>query len=120
MTATKLIPTVLVAIVLVASVAARPPRSETRPGELVRLVLAVTLLYLVGGAALLWHRTDLAGIVFGAGLALCGLALWLSRGSSPPPPEDGGGGGEDPPPNPVPPPEFDWSFYEEEFREPVA
>jgi hypothetical protein len=119
----KLIPTALVAGTLLLGLTARPPRAPVPAGELIRLVIVVTALYLVGAVALLDHRTPLAVIVFATGLALCGLAVWLSRGDNPPSQDDGdGGGGQQPPHQPTPPPDcdFDWSFYEEQFREPVA
>jgi hypothetical protein len=111
----KLIPTVLLAAAVVAGLTARPPRTPVTPRELVRLVLSVVGLYLVGGIALLAHRTPLAAIAFGAGLALCALAVWLCRGGTPPPPEPEA----DPelPDPPLWPIDFDWSFYEEQLRQ---
>ena len=113
----KLIPTLALAGILVAGVTVRPPRAPVTPRELIRLVVGVSALYLVGGGALLAHRTGLAALVFGAGLALCALAVWLSRGTTPPRRGDG-----EAPPRPVDPPpvDFVWTFYEDEFREPVA
>ncbi len=119
----KLIPAILMLGALVAGFLARPPREPVSSRELKQLVAAVAALYMVGGVALAMHRTPLAAIVFGAGLVLCALALWLSRGHTPPPKDDndGGGGGGEPPLEPLPlGPDFDWAYYEDQFREPVA
>jgi hypothetical protein len=113
--AAKLIPTVLLAGILLAGVTARPPRTPVTPRELIRFVAAGLVLYLVGGAALLAHRTGLAGVGFGAGLALCALALWLSRGGTPPTRDDDGG--PEPPAYPTPPVDFDWSYYEDQVQD---
>jgi hypothetical protein len=127
----KLIPAVFMLGALVAGFFVRPPREPVSPGELKQLIAAVAALYIVGGVALAMHRTPLAAVVFGSGLVLCALALWLSRGQTPPPRDDndgGGGGGGQPPLDPLPigpdalpvGPDFDWGFYEDQFREPVA
>ena len=118
MTAWKLIPTVLLAGGLIASLTVAPPRTPIAPRDMVRLVVAVSTLYLAGGAALLAHRTGLAALVFGAGLALCAVSVWLARGGTPPPRGDGG---SHPPSEPTPPVEpapivFDWSYYEDQLR----
>ena len=130
-TAGKLIPSVVVLAALLAGTTARPPSAPVAPTELFRLVFAVAALYLVGGVAVLEHRDNLAAMVFGVGLALCGFALWLSRGSAPPPRDDDGGlpvpeGPPRPPefnpslpPVEPSPPSFDWAFYEDQLREPV-
>ncbi len=111
----KLIPTVLLVAAIVAGLTVRPPRTAVTPRELVRLVVSVVVLYLVGGGALVAHRTALAAIAFGVGLALCALAVWLCRGGTPPPPETE----DDPdvPDAPLWPIDFDWSFYEEQLRQ---
>lgn len=125
----KLAPIVVILLALLVATLTRPPRTPVGRIELTRLVAAVAALYLVGAAALLAHRTVLAGIVFGSGLAVCSLALWLSRGSSPPRDDDDDGGLE-PDPSPDLPPSFDWEYYEDQFgpsspsgdpdREPLA
>ncbi len=110
----KLIPTLLLSGAIVAGLTARPPRTPVTSTELVRLVVAVVGLYGVGAVALLAHRTPLAAVAFGAGLALCALAVWLCRGGTPPPPEtDAVPDVPDVPPAPI---DFDWSFYEEQLR----
>jgi hypothetical protein len=120
----KLIPTVLLGAILIAGLTARPPRTPVTPAELIRLVLSIVGLYLAGGGALLAHRTGLAAVAFGAGLALCALAVWWSRGGTPPPRQDDGERdvpvgpvGPPDPVSPVEPVEFDWSFYEEQVRD---
>ncbi len=113
--ATKLIPTLLLAGVLVAAVTVRPPRTPVTGSELIRFVLGGIALYLIGGGALLAHRGGLAAVAFGAGLALCALAVWLSRGGTPPLRDDDDG--LEPPAGPEPPVDFDWSFYEDQLRD---
>jgi hypothetical protein len=131
LTAWKLIPTVFMAGALVAGFTVRPPREPVPEGELKRLVAAVAALYVVGAIALFAHRTPLAGVVFGSGLLLCALALWLSRANRPPRDDGDGDGDGDGGPSPLEPsptgpefvplgPEFDWAFYEDQLREPVA
>jgi hypothetical protein len=120
MTAAKLIPTLLLVLIIVAGLTVRPPRTPVTPKEFSRLVISVLGLYLVGGGALLDHRSGPAAIAFGAGLALGALALWLSRGGTPPPADDGTPGDPDVPVIPRPPAEFDWSFYEDQLRDPVG
>ena len=64
------------------------------------------------------HHPMLAALVYAAGISVCALAAWLSRGSDS---EDGPPGGEEPedeqpPPEPDGLPTFDWSAFEREFR----
>ena len=117
----KLIPTMVVIVALAAGFSLAPPRAAVSARELRRLVLAIIALYCAGGLTLALGRLLAAEAVFGTALLLCSVALWLSRGRNPPPRDEGdGGGGGQPPVDPPPRPEFDWSFYEEQFREPVA
>jgi hypothetical protein len=114
----KLIPTVVLLGALVAGFTVRPPREPVAPAELRRLMIASAALYAAGGVALLGHRRALAGIVFATGLLIFVLTAWLARAT--PPPQDGDdggqGGGGSPPLKPVPSgPDFDWTFYEDQF-----
>ena len=117
----KLIPTVMIFTVVVAGFAAKPPRTAVAAIELVRLIGAVLALYLVGLAAVLAGRIALAAIVVGVGLALCGLAVWLARGSRRDNNDsddntDGGGPGG-PGPTPEPPSDVDWDDFERQFND---
>jgi hypothetical protein len=108
----------LLAAIVVAGWA-RAPRQRVQRGELPRLMLAATALYAVGLAASLTHHGSLAAIVYAAGISVCALALWLSRGTDP---GEGPGGGEDPgdeqpPPDPGGAPAFDWAAFERQFRD---
>jgi hypothetical protein len=116
LTVLKLTLSVVMVGVLVAGFTVRPPRESVPVAELKRLVVAVAALYIIGVAALLEHRPDLAGIVVGSGLLLCALAVWLSRGLKPPRDDADGGDDGDPPREPDPGPALLWSFYEEQFR----
>ena len=113
----KLVLAITLASAIVGSACARAPRRAIPKQELRRLVLAAVGLYAVGGAASLTHHHALAGLVYAAGIVVCALAAWLSRGTDsegPPPggePED-----EQPPPDPDGLPEFDWTQFEQAFR----
>jgi hypothetical protein len=93
------------------------PRRRIPGAELRRLVLAAVVLYAVGGIASLTHHPVLAAIVYAAGIMVCALAAWLSRGNDS---EDPPGGhdpvDEQPPPEPDGLPGFDWSAFEREFE----
>jgi hypothetical protein len=109
--------------VLVGAIAlsafARAPRRPLPRGELRRLVLAALTLYGVGVYASLTHHAVLAGVVYVSGIAACGLAAWLSRGSDSEDPPDGRDDGppdREPPPDPDGLPEFDWAAFERQFR----
>jgi hypothetical protein len=102
--------------ILVSAYATAP--SQAVPGaDLRRLVFSAVALYLVGLLATVTHHALLAALVYAAGIAVCALAVWLSRGSDsedPPPgdePTD-----ERPPPSPDGLPEFDWARFERGFR----
>ncbi len=109
----------VLAIVLLAgillSACAHAPRKSVPRNDLRRLVMCALALYAVGGVASFTHHPSVAALVYAAGIVVCALAAWLSRGSdsSEPPrgfePED-----ERPPPEPD---GFDWGAFEREFRE---
>ena len=99
------------------SVRARAPRRSLPRADLGRLVLAALLLYGVGVAASLTRHEALASVLYAAGISVCTLAVWLSRGSDPQdPPGRGDPFGDDGPPDPGEAPEFDWGAFEREFR----
>jgi hypothetical protein len=113
---------VVLAVALIAAIFAslllRAPRRAVAGPDLRRLVLSALALYAVGGLASLTHHPRLAGFVYAAGIAVCALAAWLSRGSDS---EDPPGGeepvDEQPPPEPDGLPTFDWAHFETQFRE---
>lgn len=95
------------------------PRRAVPNSDLRRLVLSALALYVVGGVATISHHTTVAALLYAAGIGVCALALWLSRGtdSGDDPPRGGGEpSDEEPPPSPDGLPEFDWAAFEEEFR----
>jgi hypothetical protein len=106
----------LVALIFV-SVVARAPQRTVPGAELRRLVLSAVALYAVGGLALVTHHQLLAAFVYAAGIAVCALAAWLSRGDdSEDPPDDDEPVDEQPPPEPDGMPWFDWAQFEAQFR----
>jgi len=113
---------VVLAIVLgagiILSAYARAPRRAVPGGDLRRLVLSALGLYAVGGLASLTHHPELAGFVYAAGILLCALAAWLSRGVDPEdPPSDGEDpADEQPPPGPDSLPSLNWLAFERDFR----
>jgi hypothetical protein len=102
------------AAILMGAWGTAPRRSVPRT-ELRRLVACAVLLYLVGGVASLAGHATLADA---AGISVCALALWLSRGSDADDPPRGGEdpSDEQPPPAPDGMPRFDWNAFEREFR----
>ena len=105
-------------IAIFVSAYATAPR-ETVPGvDLRRLVFSAVALYLVGLLAAVTHHALLAAIVDSAGIGVCALAVWLSRGSDSedPPPDGEEPTDERPPPSPDGLPEFDWASFERGFR----
>lgn len=114
----KLVLAIVLAAGIVVSARAQAPR-QTVPGyELRRLMLAALTLYLVGGLASATHHQVLAGMVYAAGIGVCALAAWLSRGQdSEDPPADEEPPEEHPPPEPDGAPGFDWEAFERELRE---
>ncbi len=113
----KVVLAVLLAGGIVVSIRARAPQRAIPGRDLRRLVLSAIGLYAVGGLASLTHHPVLAGLVYAAGIIVCTLAAWLSRGSDS---EDPPGGDEpvdeQPPPEPDGMPRFDWAAFEREFR----
>jgi hypothetical protein len=112
---------VALALTLVGAIAlsafATAPRHAVPPAELRRLVASAVGLYLVGAVASITHHPALAGLVYAAGIVICALAAWLSRGTDS---EDPPGGEEPvderPPPEPDGLPELDWDEFERAFR----
>lgn len=96
----------------------RAPRQLVGRGKLRRLVVSAVCLYAAGVFASITHHGALAAIVYGAGIGVCALAVWLSRGIDPGDPPDGRDepGGEQPPPGPRGIPAFDWTAFEFQFR----
>jgi hypothetical protein len=106
-------------VTIFAGACGTAPRRAVPNSELRRLVLSALALYVVGGIATISHHTTVAAFLYAAGIGVCALALWLSRGtdSGDDPPRGGGEpSDEQPPPSPDGLPEFDWSAFEEEFR----
>lgn len=113
----KLVLAVTLAAAIVVSLYARAPKRSVPGSELGRLVLSALGLYAVGGLASLTHHPMLAALVYAAGIAVCALAAWLSRGSdSEDPPDDKEPVDEQPPPEPDGIPGFDWTAFEHQFR----
>ncbi|MBV9309656.1 MAG: hypothetical protein JOZ73_02430 [Solirubrobacterales bacterium] len=113
----KLALAIFLGALICTSALANAPSKPVPREELKRLVLSAVALYAVGTLAFFTHHAVVAAIVYAAGIAVCALAAWLSRGgdSEEPPgheePED-----EEPPPEPDGVPRFDWAAFEREFR----
>ena len=108
---------VLLGAVIFLSAYARAPRRAVPSAELRRLVVSALALYAVGGLASLSHHAMLAGLVYAAGITVCALAAWLSRGAD----SEGPPGGEEPtdgqpPPPPDGAPRMDWDEFERAFH----
>ena len=103
---------------IVVSAYGHAPRRAVPKGDLRRLMLSALLLYGVGAVASLTDHPILAGLVYAAGIFVCSVALWLSRGTDPEDPPRGGEEPSDerPPPSPDGLPEFDWGEFERGFR----
>jgi uncharacterized membrane protein YfcA len=96
---------------------AHAPRRTVPGSDLRRLVLSALALYAVGGLASLTHHPILAGLVYAAGISVCALAAWLSRGTdSEDPPRGDEPVDEQPPPEPDGLPSVDWAAFERDFR----
>lgn len=118
----KLVLTIVLLVAIFCSVCLRAPRVRIAPRELHRLVGAAILLYIVGAAASVSGRGMLAGVVYAAGILVCSLAVWLSRGAErgdgPDGPDDSGPPEDELPPNgPDGIPPFDWDEFERELAE---
>jgi hypothetical protein len=113
----KVVLAVALAAAILVSLYARAPRRAIPGPELRRLVISALGLYAVGGLASITHHPMLAALVYAAGIAVCALAAWLSRGSDSEDPPDGEEPvDEQPPPKPDGLPTFDWAAFEHEFR----
>lgn len=113
----KLVLAIVLGAGIFLSAYARAPRRAIPGSDLRRLVLSALGLYAVGGFASLTHHPVLAGLVYAAGIVVCALAAWLSRGSdSEDPPDDDEPVDEQPPPEPDGVPSFDWGAFERQFR----
>jgi hypothetical protein len=104
---------------IVLSAYGRAPRQRIAKAELRRLVVSAVGLYAVGLVASLTHHGQLAGVVYAAGIVVCAVAVWLSRGSDPedPPDDRDHPHDEQPPPEPDGIPTFDWASFESQFRQ---
>ncbi len=105
-------------VAIVMSACARAPRRSVPGAELRRLMLCALALYAVGALATLEHHGVLAGLVYGSGIMISALAVWLSRGrdQEDPPGDDHEPADEEPPPEPDGVPGFDWAAFERGFR----
>lgn len=113
----KLVLAIALGAGILVSAYARAPRRAIPGSDLRRLVLSALGLYAVGGLASLTHHPVLAGLVYAAGIVVCALAAWLSRGNdSEDPPGGQEPGDEHPPPGPDGLPTFDWASFERDFR----
>jgi hypothetical protein len=117
-TAWKLAIAIVLAVAIFVSLYAAAPDRALPGTELRRLVFAALGLYGVGALASLTHHPMLAALVYAAGIGVCALAAWLSRGndSEDPPPDDEDPVDEQPPPGPDGLPWFDWDSFEREFQ----
>jgi hypothetical protein len=115
----KLVLAIGLAAAICVSLFARAPNRAIPVTELRRLVLSALGLYAVGGLASLTHHPMIAAVVYAAGISVCALAAWLSRGSDSEDPPRGGDEpvDEQPPPRPDGVPSFDWDSFERAFRE---
>jgi uncharacterized membrane protein YfcA len=105
------------AAAILTSAFASAPRRAVASSDLKRLVLAAITLYAVGALASLTHHPALAGVVYAAGIVVCALAAWLSRGTdAEDPPRGNEPVDERPPPAPDGVPNFDWADFERAFR----
>jgi hypothetical protein len=108
---------IALAIAIVVSLWARAPKRAVPGADLRRLVVAALCLYGVGGLASITHHSILAAFMYAAGIVVCALAAWLSRGTdSEDPPDDEEPVDEQPPPEPDGMPTIDWALFEQEFR----
>ena len=108
---------VLAAGIVLGAWGAAPRRTVPRT-ELRRLIGCALLLYGIGGLASLGGHPTAAALAYAAGISVCALALWLSRGSDADDPPRGGEdpSDEQPPPAPDGLQEFDWAAFERQFR----
>jgi uncharacterized membrane protein YfcA len=115
----KLVLAVVLMSGILISAYAHAPRRAVPGADLRRLVISALALYAVGGLASLTGHPATAAIVYAAGILVCALAAYLSRGrDSEDPPDEGGDDplDEQPPPEPDGVPTFDWAAFEHDFR----
>jgi hypothetical protein len=117
----KLLLTLALLGAIVCSVKVRAPREAAERGELRRLVVAAVILYLVGTLASICDHGMLAAGVYAAGILVCSLAVWLSRGINRDDGhddgcDDGPPGDQRPPPGPDGFPTFNWDEFERELH----
>jgi hypothetical protein len=116
----KLALAVALLVGIFVSACASAPRRSVPGADLRRLVLSAVALYAVGAIASVSHHPMIAALVYAAGIAVCALAVWLSRGSdSEDPPSDGHEPSDErPPPEPdgLPELDLDWGEFERAFR----
>jgi hypothetical protein len=113
----KLVLAIVLGVSIILSASARAPQRAIPGADLCRLVVSALVLYAVGGLASLTHHPIMGGLVYAAGIIVCALAAWLSRGSDSEDPPDGDEPvDEQPPPEPDGLPRFDWAVFEREFR----
>ena len=84
----KLVLAIALGATIFAGACGTAPRRAVPNSELRRLVLSALALYVVGGIATISHQTTVAALLYAAGIGVCALALWLSRGTD---------SGDDPP-----------------------
>jgi hypothetical protein len=115
----KVVLAIVLLVAILLSACAHAPKQPIARGELRQLVVSALGLYAVGLLASLTHHGQLAGIVYAAGIVVCALAVWLSRGIDPddPPDEPDEPVDEQPPPEPDGLPAFDWAAFEQQFRD---
>jgi hypothetical protein len=107
----------LAAILL--SACARAPRRAVAGSDLRRLVVAALVLYAAGVFAASRHYPVLSALAYAAGIGICALAAWLSRGIDSEDPPGGGDGGEWPrwpPSDPEGASGRGWDAFERDFR----
>ena len=114
----RLLLAVALVLAIVLSVCWAAPARVTPRSDLHRLIFTGLLLYCVGGMAAVTQHETLAALVFAAGIFICALAVWLSRGTDSEDPPDGREEPADEPPPPKPDglPVFDWDSFERAFR----
>ncbi len=116
----KLVLAVVLACGILVSAYAHAPRRAVPGPDLRRLVLSALALYAVGGLASFTGHPAIATLVYAAGILVCALAAYLSRGrDAEDPPDDGGSDpvDEQPPPEPDGLPTIDWASFERDFRD---
>ncbi|MHB8694467.1 MAG: hypothetical protein ACYDHH_24775 [Solirubrobacteraceae bacterium] len=115
----KLVLAVVLLAAIFLSACAHAPKQPIARRELRQLVLSALGLYAVGLLASITHHGQLAGIVYAAGIIVCALAVWLSRGIDPgdPPDDPDAPLDEHPPPGPEGLTAFEWGKFEQAFRD---